>query len=68
MIGREGGDSRRNVVLVLGAMLLVLVAVGRFAWDFFHDEVPMDGGGSMGRQLFGRRERAKRPEDWLNDN
>jgi hypothetical protein len=55
------------VAAVIVGMLFVLFAVVRFAWDFLHDEVPMEGGGSMGRQMFGHRQRAQRPEDWLKE-
>jgi hypothetical protein len=50
------------VAAVIVGMLFVLFAVVRFAWDFLHDEVPMEGGGSMagrcsavGKGLSGRK-------------
>jgi len=54
-------------VILLVAMVLVLFVIVRFAWSFFRGDVPMEAGGSMGDQFFGRRDRAERPEDWLKN-
>jgi len=48
-------------VILLVAMVLVLFVIVRFAWSFFRGDVPMEAGGSMGDQFFGRRDRAERP-------
>jgi hypothetical protein len=51
------------VFLIVFACALLLV--GRTVWRFLRGNDQLEPAGSFGRQFFGRRTTASKPDDWL---
>jgi len=60
-----GVTSTTVAVVLLIVMAFVAFVIGRMVWRFIRGDEQPEAGGSFGWQLFGRHDRAKKPEDWL---
>lgn len=54
------------VFLICFAVALLMLA--RPAWRFFRGNEQPAPAGSFGQQFLGKRDKSKKPEDWLDQN
>jgi hypothetical protein len=57
----------------IAVVFLICIAFGflvlaRSAWRFIHGNEQPSPAGSFGQQFFGKQEKPKKPEDWLDRN